>query len=113
MDTDKDMLRLFVKEYLTDRVKDIIAAGGAAMLVAAFLWLIGTKKVFIVFLLLLFFLPLLTVFIWDFYHRWRYYHALTDRITALNEKTLLHDVMEEADFAEGRLLQRLLGEADL
>ena len=92
---------------------DIIAAGGSAMLVAAFLWLIGTKKVFIVFLLLLFFLPLLAVFIWDFYHRWRYYHALTDRITALNEKTLLHDVMEEADFAEGRLLQRLLGEADL
>lgn len=55
MDTDKDILKLFVKEYLTDRVKDMIAAGVAAMLAAAFLWLIGTRKVFIVFLLLLFF----------------------------------------------------------
>lgn len=113
MDTDKDILKLYVKEAFTDRVKDIIATGGAAMSVAAFLWLVGMKKIFIVFLLLLFFLPLLSVFIWDFYHRWRYYHVLTDRITSLNEKTLLHDVMEEADFAEGRFLQRLLTEADL
>lgn len=113
MDTDKDILKLFVREYLTDKVKYIMAAGGAAMSVSAFLWLIGTRKVFIALLALLFFFPLLSVSIWDFYHRWSYYHALTDRITALDEKTLLHDVIAEADFAEGRLLQRLLGEADL
>lgn len=113
MDIDKDILKLFVKEYFADRVKDMTAAGGAAMSGAAFLWLIGTRNVFIVFLMLIFFLPLLSVFIWDFYRRRHYYHILTDRITALNEKTLLHDVIEEADFAEGRILQRLLGQADL
>lgn len=110
---DKDILKLFVREYLADKVKYMIAAGGAAMSVAAFLWLIGTRKIFIVFLVLLYFIPLLTVFLWDFYHRWRYYHVLAGRLTALHEKTLLHDVMEEADFAEGRLLQRLLAETDL
>lgn len=113
MDTDKDILKLFVREYFADKVKYMIAAGGAAISVSAFLWLIGTRKVFIVFLVLLFFFPMLSVFIWDFYHRFRYYHALTGRITALNEKTLLHDLIEEAGFAEGRILQRLLAEADL
>lgn len=113
MDTDKDILKLFVGEYLTDKVKYVTAAGGAAMSAAAFLWLIGTRKIFIVFFVLLFFFPMLSVFIWDLYHRWRYYHALTERLSVLNEKTLLHDVMEEADFAEGRFLQRLLVETDL
>lgn len=110
---DKDILKLFVREYFTDKVKYMMAAGGAAMAVAAFLWLIGTRKIFITFLVLLFFFPLLSVFLWDFYHRWRYYYTLAGRLTALHEKTLLHDVMEEADFAEGRLLQRLLAETDL
>ena len=105
MDTDKDILKLFVREYFADKVKYMIAAGGAAISVS--------RKVFIVFLVLLFFFPMLSVFIWDFYHRFRYYHALTGRITALNEKTLLHDLIEEAGFAEGRILQRLLAEADL
>ena len=113
MDTDKDIWRLFVREYLADKVKYMIAAGGAAMSVSAFLWLIGTRKIFIVFLVVLSFFPMLSVFIWDFFHRRRYYYVLTDRITALNEKTLLHDVMEEGDFAEARLLQRLLAEIDL
>lgn len=113
MDTDKDIWRLFVREYLSDKVKYMIAAGGAAMSVSAFLWLIGTRKVFILFLDLLFFFPLFCVFIWDFYHRQRYYYTLKDRMAALTEKTLLHDVLEEGDFAEARFLQRLLAETDL
>lgn len=113
MNAEKDILKLYVREYLTDKVKYMIAAGGAAMSVSAFLWLIGTRKIFIVFLTVLFFFPLLSVFIWDFFHRWHYYHTLTDRMNVLNEKTLLHDVMNEADFAEGRFLQRLLQETDL
>lgn len=113
MNTEQDILRLFVRDYFTDKVKYMIAAGSAVMSAAAFLWLIGTRKVFIVFLVLLFLFPLLLVFIWDFYHRWRYYRNLVYRMAVLQEKTLLHDVMEKADFAEGRLLQRLLTEADL
>ncbi len=113
MNMENDTLKVFVKDYFADKLKYMIAAAGSAAAVAVFLWLIGTRKIFIVFLVLLFFLPLLPVFAWDFYHRVRYYREVMDRMGALYEKTLLHDVIDEADFAEGKLLQMILAEADL
>ena len=98
--------------YIRDKIKYLVALFGSALFASLFLWIIDVRKIFIIFILMLWLLPILAVFVAEFIQKRTYYNMMEQRIEMLDTKTLLAETLEDADFLEGQILKKQLWIAD-
>lgn len=94
--------------YIRDKIKYLVALCGSALFVSLFLWIIDVRKIFILFILMLWLLPFVAAFMSEFIQKRTYYNTMEQRIEMLDAKTLLAATLEDADFLEGQILKKQL-----
>ena len=99
-------------DYLWDKMKYLAALFISDGMAGAFLWILGIKEVFIVIVMLIWMFPFLTVFFLEYHQKRKYYAEVEQALAALDQKTLLSEVIQEADFLEGKRLHAILKETD-
>ena len=101
-----------VKAYLRDKLVYIICILLSLFFSGMFLWLIGVRRIFILFTLVLWVVPCCVAFCAEYYKKKRYYAVMERLVTSLDEKTLLSEMLEDADFLDGQLTKEQLVIAD-
>lgn len=99
-------------EYLTDKGKYIAALLLSDLAAGVFLYLIDVRKIFIVCGMILWMVPFLIVLTAEFIQKKKYYDYVEQRINALDEKSLLSELIEKPDFLEGRIMYSVLKETN-
>lgn len=99
-------------EYAKDKGKYIVALLLSDLTAGVFLCLIDVRKIFILFGMILWLVPFLIVFAVEFLQKRKYYNYVEDRVNALNEKSLLSELIEKPDFLEGKIMYSILKETN-
>ncbi len=95
-------------EYVRDKWFAISAGFLTCFLVAQFLWIMGTDKLVIAVVAVLYFLGLFCTACYDCFRKKQYYDHLESTWQELEEKSYLSEIIEEPDFYDGRLLYRII-----
>ena len=95
-------------EYVRDKWFAISAGFLTCFLVAQFLWIMGTDKLVITVVAVLYFLGLFCTACYDCFRKKQYYDHLESTWQELEEKSYLSEIIEEPDFYDGRLLYRII-----
>ncbi len=95
-------------EYVRDKWFAISAGFLTCFLVAQFLWIMGTDKLVIAVVAVLYFLGLFCTACYDCFRKQQYYDHLESTWQELEEKSYLSEIIEEPDFYDGRLLYRII-----
>lgn len=98
--------------YIRDKIKYLVALFVSALFTGMFLWILDVRKIFILFVLLFWVLPYLAVLMAEYFQKSNYYKTMEQMLEKLDAKTLLAETLEDADFAEGQILNRQLRIAD-
>lgn len=100
-------------EFFKDKMKYLVALLLSDVLTGGFLWLIEVKDVFILLLMIIWLVPFWVVFFMEYIQKKKYYLHIEQSFHALDQKTLLSEVICEADFQEGRRMHDILKATDL
>lgn len=95
-------------EYVRDKWFAISAGFLTCFLAAQFLWIMGTDKLVITVVAVLYFLGLFCTACYDCFRKKQYYDHLESTWQELEEKSYLSEIIEEPDFYDGRLLYRII-----
>lgn len=95
-------------EYVRDKWFAISAGFLTCFLAAQFLWIMGTDKLVIAVVAVLYFLGLFCTACYDCFRKKQYYDHLESTWQELEEKSYLSEIIEEPDFYDGRLLYRII-----
>lgn len=95
-------------EYVRDKWFAISAGFLICFLAAQFLWIMGTDKLVITVVAVLYFLGLFCTACYDCFRKKQYYDHLESTWQELEEKSYLSEIIEEPDFYDGRLLYRII-----
>lgn len=95
-------------EYVKDKWFAISAGFLTCFLAAQFLWIMGTDKLVIAVVAVLYFLGLFCTACYDCFRKKQYYDHLESTWQELEEKSYLSEIIEEPDFYDGRLLYRII-----
>ena len=95
-------------EYVRDKWFAISAGFLTCFLVAQFLWIMGTDKLVIAVVAVLYFLGLFCTACYDCFRKKQYYDHLESTWQELEEKSYLSEIIEEPDFYDGRLIYRIM-----
>ena len=95
-------------EYVRDKWFAISAGFLTCFLAAQFLWIMGTDKLVITVVAVLYFLGLFCTACYDCFRKKQYYDLLESTWQELEEKSYLSEIIEEPDFYDGRLLYRII-----
>lgn len=95
-------------EYVRDKWFAISTGFLTCFLAAQFLWIMGTDKLVIAVVAVLYFLGLLCTACYDCFRKKQYYDHLESTWQELEEKSYLSEIIEEPDFYDGRLLYRII-----
>ena len=95
-------------EYVRDKWFAISTGFLTCFLAAQFLWIMGTDKLVIAVVAVLYFLGLFCTACYDCFRKKQYYDHLESTWQELEEKSYLSEIIEEPDFYDGRLLYRII-----
>lgn len=95
-------------EYVRDKWFAISTGFLTCFLAAQFLWIMGTDKLVITVVAVLYFLGLFCTACYDCFRKKQYYDHLESTWQELEEKSYLSEIIEEPDFYDGRLLYRII-----
>ena len=95
-------------EYVRDKWFAISAGFLTCFLAAQFLWIMGTDKLVIAVVAVLYYLGLFCTACYDCFRKKQYYDHLESTWQELEEKSYLSEIIEEPDFYDGRLLYRII-----
>lgn len=101
-----------LREYIKDKIKFIAALLLAEAMAGGFLWIIGIKQVFILMLLIIWLSPFLCVFFIEYVQKKKYFAEVEETFLELDQKTLLSEMISEADFVEGKKFYSVLKRTD-
>lgn len=93
-----------VTEYCKDKWKYVVALLLSIMAVGAFLWLLQVRGIFIFFSMILWIVPFFIAFFLEYIQKKNYYSHVEQMLAVLDQKTLLSEMIGEADFLEGKIL---------
>lgn len=101
-----------LREFAEDKTKYIAALLLAEAMAGGFLWVIGIKQVFILMLLIIWLSPFLCVFFMEYVQKKQYFTEVEEAFRGLDQKSLLSEIISEADFVEGKKLFSILKATD-
>ncbi len=101
-----------LSEYLKDRLPAVFISLGTLALVLIFLSAFRIPVPAIAATAVLLGLGAVSVTLWDYFRRRRFYSELNSCLEELEEKYLLAEVLDEPEFLEGRLICNAVREAD-
>lgn len=101
-----------LREYVKDKIKYIAAFLSAEAMAGGFLWIIGVKQVFILMILIIWLSPFLCTFFIEYAQKKKYFTEVEEAFLGLDQKTLLSEVISDADFVDGRKLYSILKRTD-
>lgn len=101
-----------LREFAEDKTKYIAALLLAEAMAGGFLWVIGIKQVFILLLLIIWLSPFLCVFFMEYVQKKQYFTEVEEAFRGLDQKSLLSEIISEADFVEGKKLFSILKATD-
>lgn len=101
-----------LREYAKDKIKYIAAFLLAEAMAGFILWIIGTRQVFILMLLIIWLSPFLCAFFIEYAQKKKYFTEMEDAFLGLDQKTLLSEIICDADFVEGRKIYSILKRTD-
>ena len=99
-------------EYLKDRVWFYIIAGISFGLILLFLGAFRVSGQLTAFFSTIFFLFIVTEELFGFFRKKRFYDELMSKLELLDKKYLVHEMLEEPGFIEGKLTYEALCEAN-
>lgn len=101
-----------LREYAQDKIKYISALLLAEIMAGGFLWIIGIKQIFIWMLLIIWLSPFLCAFFIEYVQKKTYFTELEEVFLGLDRKSLLSEMISEADFLEGKKFCSILKRTD-
>lgn len=97
-----------IKEYLKDSVFPILIEVLAGAFIVVFMLAFQVPKSLIHCTIFIYLLQMLTVFLYQYLRRRRYYNIMLQYCQQLDEKNLLAETLEEPDFYEGKIVNAIL-----
>lgn len=101
-----------IKDYLKDRTLFLIINFTLSIILCGIMVLVNISNEIIFLLFCLWFLPLFSYFIAEFIKQKNFYKELDDIMDSLDQKYLFSEIMEEPEFAEGKILYDLFKQAN-
>lgn len=99
-------------EYIKDRASLICITVAAWAMILFFFVSFKIRTDIIILFSIIYYTAAILRCIWDFLRRREFYNTLSESVEQLDKKYLLSEVMEEPDFAEGRIAYEALCEAN-
>ena len=100
------------REYIKDRAALICITVAAWAMILFFFVSFKIRTDIIILFSIIYYTAAILRCIWDFLRRREFYNTLSESMEQLDKKYLLSEVMEEPDFAEGRIAYEALCEAN-
>lgn len=100
------------REYIKDRASLICITVAAWAMILFFFVSFKIRTDIIILFSIIYYTAAILRCIWDFLRRREFYNTLSESMEQLDKKYLLSEVMEEPDFAEGRIAYEALCEAN-
>lgn len=100
------------REYIKDRASLICITVAAWAMILFFFVSFKIRTDIIILFSIIYYTAAILRCIWDFLRRREFYNTLSESVEQLDKKYLLSEVMEEPDFAEGRIAYEALCEAN-
>ncbi|MCQ2469846.1 MAG: sensor histidine kinase [Ruminococcus sp.] len=100
------------REYIKDRASLICITVAAWAMILFFFVSFKIRTDIIILFSIIYYTAAILRCIWDFLRRREFYNTLSESMKQLDKKYLLSEVMEEPDFAEGRIAYEALCEAN-
>ncbi|RXZ77442.1 sensor histidine kinase [Paenibacillaceae bacterium] len=94
--------------YLKEKLVFLILNIVAAFALASFLYFMDVQGYFILYTLCVWFVPLLSLLIYDYIRRNHYYKNLLGSLYHLDKKYLLSEIINEPDFVDGKVLHEIV-----
>lgn len=101
-----------LREYVKDKLKYIAALLLAEAMAGGFLWIIGIKQDLILILLMIWLSPFLCVFFMEYVQKEKYFAEVEEAFLGLDQKSVLSEIISDADFLEGKKLYSILKRTD-
>lgn len=99
-------------QFLKDRIGYLLALAVSDGLAVFFLWILGLRPIFLLFLAVMWLLPFFIAFLVEYVQKYSYYKQMMQALEALEEKTFLSEVLPDPEFMEGRCMQEILKVTD-
>lgn len=97
-----------LSDYIIDRLFSVVMFLAAVIFSMGFLWLMGLRYEFIIYIEIIFGFSFLAAFVWDYTRKKKYYCGFMALFDGLDDKTLLAELAEKPGFLDGKLLYQIL-----
>lgn len=97
-----------LSDYIIDRLFSVVMFLAAVIFSMGFLWLMGLRYEFIIYIEIIFGFSFLAAFVWDYTRKKKYYCGFMALFDGLDDKTLLAELVEKPGFLDGKLLYQIL-----
>lgn len=97
-----------ILDFLKERVVFLLVNMVLALVLIIFLHYIGIYTYLLLFILCLWFLPMLSSLTLDYVKRSNYYNNLLKNLDSLDRKYLLSEIMTEPEFIDGKILYEII-----
>ena len=97
-----------IVEYIKERIPFLIINLVLFFIVAIFMYIANVPKSIIIIVFSIWFLPLVSYIVIELIKSKRYFDSINNVLENLDKKYLLPEVIDEANFIEGKILNNIL-----